>query len=1132
MMAATCFDILSKDIKGITPNEVDDLLKELQARQRKLVNEGVAVDEANQRASKSVQDDLKMAAAIERRSAAINLRVRLQQLDMIRTSFPDDVVQGLEAMMVGSKYSAENSRYGVDQIQESLKRKYVGGLVGDLQRAELLDVFASGTHDLDIARALRDLDTKSITDKLPREAVAMAVIVRRWQEASRLDANRAGAWVGKLPDYILTQSHDQDRILNAGFDKWYRAIVPRLDIARMFPGASGPPDVRAFLRATYDGLVTGIHENLGGAEKMAGFKGPGNLAKKQSQERKLHFKSADDWFEYNKDFGGGNLRESVVMGLSKLADATGLMRGLGTNPEANLATIVDTLRQEMKDAGRFDELKKLDEWARGRGEGLYSIIAGRHRAAVNATGALVGTTVRGMQNITALGGAVLASISDPFVAANSATHEGRNLLGAFANQILAPVNAAMDKVSGGQRAAALRELNYFGDGITGGIGARFSMTEGVPGVMSKLQRWAFGLNLLRPWTDVGRGAALLGTSGHLAELTKLDFSNIGDDATRMLARYGLTEKHWPLLREAVRDFDRYTVMTPEALRTMDVRKFADLASARVDDVKSGMVGRIQKRMQQDARERDWVRIRAEKLRDGIQQATEKLAERISRAEGKAADGLRAVNDRLASLYSDIETASEYWDSAAASRRQALEGAYQSGKTEAYARNRRAELNRRYRKVVSTLEGMKESLDKEFVSKWLTKESNLMRDLESVEDGSGKFRMQRFQDMFAEANASLTARVGRADDVADKRIAELLSRLQNEQEELVRADSLWSEAVARQPKNGDLRHVGVSEGKARELGKSLRAEVRQITRELDRLKKEFNEDFVSRWQEKEGQFLAFAEGVDERIKARAEKTEQELVDLDPAIKRILEDQREDVATRLESLLYDRMNYSVISPTARTEYLQTAGGQQRGTIPGELSRLVMQFKSFPIAFWQNAIQQELYGKGAKSMKQVGGMEIIGLARLMAMTTVAGYLSMTAKDWAKGKSARPTNSVHTWMAAAVQGGGMGIYGDFILGEANRFGQSAVETLAGPTLGDVADVVELLQSARDGDDPSAKAVRLLVNNTPFMNLFYVRMAMDHMFLYELQEQLNPGYLRRMEKRVERETGAKWMIRPSEAIQ
>jgi hypothetical protein len=1007
MMAATCFDILSKDIKGITPNEVDDLLKELQARQRKLVNDGVAVDEANQRASKSVQDDLKMAAAVERRSAAINLRVRLQQLDMIRTSFPDDVVQGLEAMMVGSKYSAEGSRYGADQIQEALKRKYVGGLVGDLQRAELLDVFASGTHDLDIARALRDLDTKSVTDKLPREAVAMAVIVRRWQEASRLDANRAGAWVGKLPDYILTQSHDQDRILNAGFDKWYRAIGPRLDIARMFPGASGPPDVPGFLRAAYEGLVTGIHENLGGAEKMAGFKGPGNLAKKQSQERKLHFKSADDWFEYNKEFGGGNLRESVVMGLSKLADATGLMRSLGTNPEANLATIVDTLRQELKDAGRFDELKKLDEWARGRGEGLYAIIAGRHRAAVNATGALVGTTVRGMQNITALGGAVLASISDPFVAANSATHEGRNLLGAFANQILAPVNAAMDKVSGGQRAAALRELNYFGDGITGGIGARFSMTEGVPGVMSKLQRWAFGLNLLRPWTDVGRGAALLGTSGHLAELTKLDFGKIGDDAQRMLARYGLTEKHWPLLREAVKESDRYTVMTPEALRAMDVRKFADLASARVDDVKSGMVGRIQKRMQQDRREYDWVRSRSEKLRDGIANALEKLRERLQKSDDKNKGVIEKLRRKLSDLDEQVEFAAGWWQE-------------------------RVDPSERVRFL-------------------------------------GKKR---------------------------------------------------------------LRTEGVTEGKALEAQKELRSQVREITRELSRLKKELNEDFVSRWQEKEGQFLAFAEGVDERIKARAEKTEQELVDLDPAIKRILEDQREDVATRLESLLYDRMNYAVISPTARTEYLQTAGGQQRGTIPGELARLVMQFKSFPIAFWQNAIQQELYGKGAKSMKQVGGREMLGIIRLMAMTTVAGYLSMTAKDWAKGKTARPTNSVHTWMAAAVQGGGLGIYGDFILGEANRFGQSAVETLAGPTLGDVADVVELLQSARDGDDPSAKAVRLLVNNTPFMNLFYVRMAMDHMFLYELQEQLNPGYLRRMEKRVERETGAKWMIRPSEALQ
>lgn len=1130
-MAATCFDILSRDIKGLTTNEVDDLLKELQSRQRVFVNQGVPIDEANARASKSVQNDLKLAAAIERRSAAINLRLRLSQLDRIRTSFPDDYVQGLEALMVGSKYSAENSRFGADQIQDSLKRKYVGGLYGDLKRAGLLEVYASGTHDLDIAKALRELDDKAATDKLPREAVAMAMVVRRWQEVARLDANRAGAWVGKLPDYILTQSHDADSIQHAGFEKWYRAIVPRLDIARMFPGA-GPPDVRGFLKASFDGIVTGIHENIGGAEKMAGFKGPANIAKKVSADRKIHFKSAEDWFEYNKEFGGGNLREGINMSLHKLGESTGLMRTLGTNPEANLATIVDTLRQELKDAGKFEELKKLTEWAQGRGRGLYSVISGRSRAAVSSTGAVVGSTVRGMQNLSALGGAVLASIADPFVAANSATHEGRNLFGAFFNQVLAPINVALDKLSGGQRDAALRELHYFGDGITGQIGARFSQTEGLPGIMSKMQRWAFGLNLLRPWTDAGRGAALLGTSGHLAGLAKMPFAEIGEDIQRVLSRYGLTEKHWPLLQDAVRDFDRYNVMTPEALREMDSRRFAGLAADRINQVKAGLVERVQRRMKQDQREQTWVENRAQKLQDALLAANARLADRIANAEGKTADSLRDIRDQLSSVYDKVDTASSYWDTAAQRQRGSLATARKVGRDEQRARNRLGELNSTHRAIMRRLESFKDQLDKDFVAKWLSKESDLMRSLEGADEISIAGRAQRFDEMFSEANAAMTARADKADESSVKRVADMQEAFATQKAKLAQADALWQTARKVQPKVGELRTAGVTEGKAKEVGKNLRADIRQVSRDLERLKKELNEEFIDKWADRERDFLEFADGVDERIRERSEQSQKEVADLDPQIKRILEDTREDVATRLESMLYDRMNYSVISPAARTAYLQTAGGQQRGTAVGELARTVMQFKSFPIAFWQNAVQQELYGRGAKKFRDMGAREAIGLTRLMIMCTLAGYLSMTAKDWAKGKKARPVDSVRTWIASASQGGGMGIYGDFLFGEANRFGGSAVETLSGPTGGDIADIVELLQSARDGNDPSAKALRLVVNNTPFMNLFYTRLAMDHLFLFELQEQLNPGYLRRMEKRVEKDTGAQWMIRPTEALQ
>jgi hypothetical protein len=51
-------------------------------------------------------------------------------------------------------------------------------------------------------------------------------------------------------------------------------------------------------------------------------------------------------------------------------------------------------------------------------------------------------------------------------------------------------------------------------------------------------------------------------------------------------------------------------------------------------------------------------------------------------------------------------------------------------------------------------------------------------------------------------------------------------------------------------------------------------------------------------------------------------------------------------------------------------------------------------------------------------------------------------------------------------------------------------------------------------------------------MNLFYSRIVLDYLVLYQIQEALNPGYLRRMERQVEREQGQEFLLAPSEAVQ
>src|SRR5690606_7242637 len=112
------------------------------------------------------------------------------------------------------------------------------------------------------------------------EAVEIAKAIRKWQEVSRLDANKEGAAIGKERGYITRQSHDLHKIRKAGFEKWKEAIAPRLDLDRMvIPN----DDLNAYLRKVYDGLASGVHLKAETRPTMTGFKGPANIAKRASQ---------------------------------------------------------------------------------------------------------------------------------------------------------------------------------------------------------------------------------------------------------------------------------------------------------------------------------------------------------------------------------------------------------------------------------------------------------------------------------------------------------------------------------------------------------------------------------------------------------------------------------------------------------------------------------------------------------------------------------------------------------------------------------------------------------------------------------------------------------------------------------
>ncbi|MBT26811.1 MAG: hypothetical protein CML60_10520 [Rhodobacteraceae bacterium] len=119
---------------------------------------------------------------------------------------------------------------------------------------------------------------------------------------------------------------------------------------------------------------------------------------------------------------------------------------------------------------------------------------------------------------------------------------------------------------------------------------------------------------------------------------------------------------------------------------------------------------------------------------------------------------------------------------------------------------------------------------------------------------------------------------------------------------------------------------------------------------------------------------------------------------------------------------------------------------------------------------------------------------------------------------------------MAALAQGGGLGIFGDFLFSEKNRFGGGIEKTLAGPQVGVIGDVLNA------GVSNAVRAVQgektylgrdisnLIRYNTPVASsLWYTRKAFDAAIADQLQMLLDPdaqANMRRQERKRDKAFG------------
>jgi len=225
----------------------------------------------------------------------------------------------------------------------------------------------------------------------------------------------------------------------------------------------------------------------------------------------------------------------------------------------------------------------------------------------------------------------------------------------------------------------------------------------------------------------------------------------------------------------------------------------------------------------------------------------------------------------------------------------------------------------------------------------------------------------------------------------------------------------------------------------------------------------------------------------------------------------------VREKLIGYFVDRSDIGVPTPGAREQRIATLG-TQRGTAVGEAVRLLMQFKSFPITVVTKVWGRALYGKGKA--------DIPAMAYLMLQTMAFGYMAQAAKDLVKGRTPKDPTRVETAFAALGQGGGAGILGDILLADGAGFGRSATQIFSGPTFGRFDDLFKIYSAGVRGGGSKAQIARTAISAVPFNNLFYTRAALENLLIHAMMEDLNPGYLRRMERNMNRTYGQQLLFK------
>lgn len=208
----------------------------------------------------------------------------------------------------------------------------------------------------------------------------------------------------------------------------------------------------------------------------------------------------------------------------------------------------------------------------------------------------------------------------------------------------------------------------------------------------------------------------------------------------------------------------------------------------------------------------------------------------------------------------------------------------------------------------------------------------------------------------------------------------------------------------------------------------------------------------------------------------------------------------------------------------------GEAKQGSLLRLVAANVFFAKSFPITIILNQL--------LPAMRSASNGRMGHLTAVAGGSLVMGAMALQLRNIITGKEPEDMANGRFWFRSFLQGGGAGLFGDFLLADYNRFGQSIGGTLAGPIVGTAQGLLKAgdLYGLAEGDwsmgEFASDAFEVGQREIPGVNLWYSRLLVERTMMDQVEKMLDPKYdarMRRLEKKMVKQQGQKFWWRPGE---